>query len=436
MLVITPASAAAADLRRFQVFAPHGAAPAAGQQAAEQILQNAAQDNAAVQAIRSLYGNKWGAIDGLAPDQVVARLRLDLTDGHSFAAFYIPAPDTVQYVVTTRAETSTLLQDPAGDPLKWSPAQRIGAMLRRIPAHLPGALAAQVTAVFTPKAVALTAIMLAALAVAQAYGVGEIVDLILVAAAWAAAGWGGLVALKDFIGAVIDAAGQTSIAPIEADAAQAAEALVVLGITFVTAVLLRAQDQEKMVSLEKPPAEEPVVVKKPAPVEKGWKDFPSTAEPANVAGAKPRGSTIGPNRQAGQAAENAVEKNINSQQLGYQPRVTLTDGTTKTVADGVIQGPPNGVVDVPPGFVAEDLSGKPLLDANGNPISSFNLNGDGQAVVEVKTGGATLSDNQAAVYPQVQSGMASGTGPGTNAAKAQMSGPLQSPTPVIVLRKQ
>jgi len=283
MLVITPASAAAADLRRFQVFAPHGAAPAAGQQAAEQILQNAAQDNAAVQAIGSLYGNKWGAIDGLAPDHLVARLRLDLTDGHSFAAFYIPAPDTVQYVVTTRAETSTLLQDPAGDPLKWSPAQRIGAMLRRIPAHLPGALAAQVTAVFTPKAVALTAIMLAALAVAQAYGVGEIVDLILVGAAWAAAGWGGLVALKDFIGAVIDAAGQTSIAPIEADAAQAADALVVLGITFVTAVLLRAQDQEKMVSLEKPPPEEPVVVRKQGPT-KGWKEFPSTAAEKGQAG--------------------------------------------------------------------------------------------------------------------------------------------------------
>jgi len=297
MLVITPAGGTAADLRRFQVFAPHGAAPAAGQQAAEQILQNAAQDNTAVQAIRSLYGNKWGSLDGLAPDQVVARLRLDLADGHSFAAFYIPSPDTVQYVITTRAETSTLLQDPAGDPLKWSPAQRIGAMLRRIPAHLPGALAAQVTALFTPKAVALTAIMLAALAVAQAYGVGEIVDLILVAAAWAAAGWGGLVALKDFIAAIIDAAGQTTIAPIEADAEQAADALVVLGITFVTAVLLRAQDQEKMVSLEKPPPEEPVVVRKPEPA-KGWKEFPSTAETApagdGLGGAADRGGSGSP----------------------------------------------------------------------------------------------------------------------------------------------
>jgi hypothetical protein len=282
MLVIVPAGPAAADLRRFQVFAPHGRAPAAGQQAADLLLQNAAQDSAAVQAIRHLYINQWGTIDGLSPDQLVARLRRDLTDGNFVAAFYIPAPDTVQYVVTTKAEISSLLQDPAGDPLKWSPAQRIAAMLRRIPAHLPGALQAQVAALFTPRAIALTALMLAALAVAQAYGVGEIVDLILVAAAWAAAGWGGLVALKDFIAAIIDAAGQTTLAPIEADAAQAADALVVLGITFITAVLLRAKDQEKVVSLETPPPEAPMVVRKPeAP--KGYKEFPSTAAKTAVA---------------------------------------------------------------------------------------------------------------------------------------------------------
>jgi len=279
MLVIVPAGVAAAELRRFQVFAPHGAAPAAGQQAAEQILQSAARDDAAVQTIRSLYLNHWGTLDGLSPDQVVARLRRDLADGHFFAAFYIPAPDTLQYVVVTRAETSTLLQDPAGEPLRWSPAQRIGAMLRRIPAHLPGILAAQVTALFTPKAVALLALMLAALAVAQAYGVGEIVDLILVAAAWAAAGWGGLVALKDFIAAIIDAAGETSIGPIDADADEAAEALVVLGITFITAILLRAQDQEKMVSLKEQPTEALVPAKKPPEVVKGAKEFQSKKSP-------------------------------------------------------------------------------------------------------------------------------------------------------------
>ncbi|MDI7065380.1 hypothetical protein QMO17_29440, partial [Klebsiella pneumoniae] len=62
-------------------------------------------------------------------------------------------------------------------------------------------------------------------------------------------------------------------------------------------------------------------------------------------------------------------------------------------------------------------------------------NQQGKAIVEIKTGGATLTPNQAAVYPAVQSGNASGTGAGTNAARAGMDGPLPL-TPVIILRKK
>jgi filamentous hemagglutinin len=100
-----------------------------------------------------------------------------------------------------------------------------------------------------------------------------------------------------------------------------------------------------------------------------------------------------------------------------------------------VNGAPGAAVQVPAGYVAEDLNGNPLLDANGNPVTSFNLNSQGQAIVEVKTGGATLTSNQSVVYPAVQSGSAAGTGAGTNAAEAGMSGPLPQ-TPVIVLRKQ
>jgi len=100
-----------------------------------------------------------------------------------------------------------------------------------------------------------------------------------------------------------------------------------------------------------------------------------------------------------------------------------------------VNGAPNAIVQVPAGYVAEDLSGKLLLDANGSPVTSFNLNPQGQAIVEVKTGGASLTSNQSVVYPAVQSGSAAGTGAGTNAAAAGMSGALPE-TPVIVLRKQ
>lgn len=103
------------------------------------------------------------------------------------------------------------------------------------------------------------------------------------------------------------------------------------------------------------------------------------------------------------------------------------------VADVALNGPPNQAIQVPPGYVTEDLNGDAPLDANNNPITSFNLNNQGQAIVEVKTGGADLTANQAAVYAAVQSGNAMRIG--GNAADANMAGQLQS-TPVIVLRKQ
>jgi filamentous hemagglutinin len=73
------------------------------------------------------------------------------------------------------------------------------------------------------------------------------------------------------------------------------------------------------------------------------------------------------------------------------------------------------------------------LAKRANPITSFNLNSSGQAIVEIKTGGATLTPNQSAVYPSVQAGTA--TSVGGNAAKAfQVPQPSTlTATPVIVL---
>jgi hypothetical protein len=277
-LVIVTAGPESAQLWRFQVFAPHGGAGRAAQLAAAQILQGAARDSGAVQAIRGLYVNRWGHLPGAAPDALVARLQRDLSDGVMFAAYYIPSADFTRFATTERPDTSTLLADPAGAPIAWSPAQRIAAMLRRVPGHMPDALRGQVTALFTPQAIALFAVLLVGLAIAQFYGAGEALDAILVGFAWACAGFAGLLALQHFIGAIIDSARETTLPPIEADAKEAADALAVLGVSFLTALLLRARDQENIVSTEEPPPAEPLPVKKPPKVEKGWKDFPSKAK--------------------------------------------------------------------------------------------------------------------------------------------------------------
>jgi filamentous hemagglutinin len=90
-------------------------------------------------------------------------------------------------------------------------------------------------------------------------------------------------------------------------------------------------------------------------------------------------------------------------------------------------------VQIPSGFVAEDLSGNRLIDADGNPITSFQLNAGGQAVIEIKTGNATLSSDQTIVYPQLGTG-GTVSGVGGNAAAAGVNVQLP-PIPVIVLRK-
>jgi filamentous hemagglutinin len=93
-------------------------------------------------------------------------------------------------------------------------------------------------------------------------------------------------------------------------------------------------------------------------------------------------------------------------------------------------------VQVPSGFSAYDLNGNPLLDAAGNPVTTLPLNSQGQAIIEMKTGGGQLTSGQTTVYPAAQTGNAAGVGGAgnaSNAGKINMNGPI-SPTPVYVLK--
>ncbi|MFJ3057907.1 DUF637 domain-containing protein [Herbaspirillum sp. NPDC087042] len=146
-------------------------------------------------------------------------------------------------------------------------------------------------------------------------------------------------------------------------------------------------------------------------------------------------ASVADNNRAGKSAEKDVAGNLSSQGFEIQPQVSFTSGATRAVADFAVNGTPGAIVKIPSGYVAEDLNGAPLLDSNGRPITSFNLNEQGQAVIEVKTGGASLTKNQNVVYPGIQSGTATGTKVGTNAGEAGMSGSLPK-TPVVVIRKQ
>lgn len=148
-------------------------------------------------------------------------------------------------------------------------------------------------------------------------------------------------------------------------------------------------------------------------------------------------STLAANNAAGKPAEGMAQAGLTSQEgIAVTSQVSLTSGSTRAVADLGVTGLPNATVQVPSGFVAEDINGNLLLNTNGNPITSFSLNSQGQAIVEIKTGGASLTSNQSIVYPAVQAGAATPVG---GKATGTFGAPLPStlsPTPVIVLRKQ
>jgi filamentous hemagglutinin len=131
-------------------------------------------------------------------------------------------------------------------------------------------------------------------------------------------------------------------------------------------------------------------------------------------------------------AETDVVADFEAQGVTVTPRVSISDGNVRCVSDCVITGAPGQQLEVPSGFVAEDTSGTKLAGNNGGPLTKITLNSEGRAIIEVKTGGASLTGNQSVGYPAAQSGTAAGVG--GNASRARLSGSF-SATPVYVLRR-
>ncbi len=91
-------------------------------------------------------------------------------------------------------------------------------------------------------------------------------------------------------------------------------------------------------------------------------------------------------------------------------------------ADISVSGNPNQQVPVPENYTIVDRK-------TGEPTDTIVLDGDGRAVVEVKTGNAQESKGQTAVYDACQAGTAVGCG--GNAADAGYKNE-QAPTAVYI----
>lgn len=190
-------------------------------------------DTAIIEALRrSLVEHRLGMIasDVMTPHAA----QLTLTAGGSHAA---AAPRDAGLSAKAAAKPQPVAA--AADVGHWSTQKRLTTMAGRAFKRIPGEVGRQIQGMLTPQNLLLLDAGLLALIIAQGFGVGEVVDAVLVAMAIRAAGWSGMIALVELSGACVKAARATSDATLDAAADNAAEALAVLGVLFVTMLITK-----------------------------------------------------------------------------------------------------------------------------------------------------------------------------------------------------
>ncbi|NPD68585.1 hypothetical protein HN018_01740 [Lichenicola cladoniae] len=190
-------------------------------------------DTAIIEALRrSLVEHRLGMIacDVMTPHPA----QLTLTAGGSHAA---AAPRDAGPGAKVAAKPQPV--GVAADVGHWSTRKRLTTMAGRAFKRIPGEVGRQIQGMLTPENLLLLDAGLLALIIAQGFGVGEVVDAVLVAMAIRAAGWSGMIALVELSGACVKAARATSDATLDAAADSAAEALAVLGVLFVTMLITK-----------------------------------------------------------------------------------------------------------------------------------------------------------------------------------------------------
>ena len=127
------------------------------------------------------------------------------------------------------------------DIARMSSSDKVAEALRRSLPHLPGDARAMVESMLQPEMLALVAGTLVVWAASHAFGVGELVDALLLAVGAVSLGFSvfeGAAALKDFAVGAIRA---RSDADLEQAGRQFARAVLLLGVSAVQALLLRGQ---------------------------------------------------------------------------------------------------------------------------------------------------------------------------------------------------
>lgn len=180
----------------------------------------------------------------LASNKFGAKYRMGMNFGLFEAEIYNDQTLTVKFIGSVRTEcTARPVEGRILGMVRvvaaMSNAEKLGEAMRRALPLLPADVAAQVSAMLTPEALATMAAITAVWGVSHFFGVGEVADAILLVAGAAILGTSAVDVARDLIGFVQNALGALSEADLDRAAEHFARAVIKGGLTVVMALLLR-----------------------------------------------------------------------------------------------------------------------------------------------------------------------------------------------------
>lgn len=138
------------------------------------------------------------------------------------------------------AELVTVSTGSGTDVANWSNTQKLESMVGRLPPYLTKDVAEALKSLVSGEGLAILVGSLVVLGIAQFLGVGEAADAGLAAWAWWTMGLAGLNAVADLLRGIVRAVHARTDPELEDAAKVFAGALVVLGITVLTLIIVRA----------------------------------------------------------------------------------------------------------------------------------------------------------------------------------------------------
>lgn len=118
--------------------------------------------------------------------------------------------------------------------------ERLGIVLRKAAALLPGEMGQRVTALLSPRAIAIMATVVALWAGSHFIGIGEIADVLLLVTGWIAIGSGALEGGRKLVAFAMSTQSARTAADLDRAARELADAITILGIDVVVALPFRA----------------------------------------------------------------------------------------------------------------------------------------------------------------------------------------------------